>query len=586
MRTSWRTLALLRNYSWLTFLSFVLAFAHMGLGLAVPKLIQLTIDRAIIGHDTGLLAYYGLTLLAVALVRFAAATGRRLASGRVSLEIEYDLRNRLWAHLLAQSFSYLDRWPTGQLMSRVLSDVQNVRMFLGYGLTFFITNLVSMMAISIVLVVTDWRLALLSLSFLPFLLVVTVRFGRRLQPVLRDVQQRLADVTAAAEENIVGSRVVRIFAREDDEFTKFANRSGGVFAASVAAARIRAIYIPLTAFAPNVAVAILLYVGGRQVIYGDLSLGALVAFYSYLMMLVYPAQMIGWLTSLAQRAVASAERVFELLDARSGLPMSRDTRPLRFKHPGGEIDFDDVSFDFDSRPVLKHIDLKIPAGHTVALVGHTGSGKTTLASFIPRFYDPAQGRVLIDGQNVRDLDLADLRGHIGIVTQDPFLFSTSLAENIRWGRPLASDEDVRAAARVAQADDFIAALPDGFDTIVGERGVTLSGGQRQRVALARALIMDPHILILDDATSSVDVVTESRIQKALREITRGRTTLIVAHRASTLSLADEIVVLERGRVAERGTHEALLARGALYARMFGEAVRERRDLDSTGEEAD
>ena len=387
-------------------MGFALAFAQMGLGLLVPRIIQLTINNALIGGETGLLVTYGLALLGIAVVRFVVAVGRRLATGKSSLGIEYDLRNRMWAHLLKQSFSYFDRWPTGQLMSRAMSDVQNVRMFLGYGLVFFATNIVMMVAVAIILLLLDWRWGCMSLAFLPLLLLVTVRFSRRLQPILKDVQQKIADVTAAAEENVVGSRIVRIFAREDDELEKFSDRSYKVFEASVAAARTRAMYIPLIAFIPNLAVAFLLYYGGRQVIDGELTLGSLVAFYSYLMMLVYPAQVIGWLTGLAQRAIASGERVYEVLDAPLEMEERPDARPLRGPDGGppvGAVTFDDVWFSYVDRPVLEAVSLDVPAGRTVAFVGHTGCGKTTLTNLIPRFYDVSAGRVLVDGQDVRDL---------------------------------------------------------------------------------------------------------------------------------------------------------------------------------------
>jgi len=583
MKVFWRILKLLGDYKWLTFVGFALAFAQMGLGLLVPRIIQLTINNALVGGETELLVTYGLALLGIAIVRFIVAVGRRLASGKSSLGIEYDLRNRMWSHLLRQSFSYFDRWPTGQLMSRAMSDVQNVRMFLGYGLVFFATNIVMMVAVAIILLLLDWRMGLMSLAFLPFLLLVTVRFSRRLQPILKDVQQKIADVTAAAEENVVGSRIVRIFAREDDELEKFSDRSYKVFEASVAAARTRAKFIPLIAFIPNLAVAFLLYYGGRQVIDGSLSLGSLVAFYSYLMMLVYPAQVIGWLTGLAQRAIASGERVYEVLDAPLEMEERPDARPLRGPDGGlpiGAVTFDDVWFSYVDRPVLEAVSLDVPAGRTLAFVGHTGCGKTTLTNLIPRFYDTSAGRVLVDGQDVRDLQTADLRSHIGIVTQDPFLFSASIAENIRFGRPEASDDEVKVAAQAAQAGDFIAALPEGYQTVVGERGFTLSGGQRQRIAIARALVMDPRILILDDATSSVDVETEFKIRAALTEVMRGRTTFIIAHRPSTISLADEVVVLDHGHIEERGTHDELMADGGLYAHMFGDAEARHCDLDA------
>jgi ABC-type multidrug transport system fused ATPase/permease subunit len=582
MRTFWRITKLLGDYKWLTAAGFVLAFVQMLLGLVVPRIVQLTINDALIGGNTGLLMRYGLLLLGIAALRFGAGVGRRLTTGKASLGIEYDLRNRLWARLLRQPAGYFDRWPTGQLMSRAMSDVQNVRMFLGYGLVFFSTNLVMMVAVVVLLFAIDWQLALLSMAFLPALLVVTLRFSQRLRPILQDVQQRIADVTEAAEENVVGSRIVRIFAREDDELAKFSERSYRVFEASVKAARVRAVYIPLISLIPNLAVAFLLYYGGRQVIEGGMTLGALVAFYSYLMMFVYPAQVVGWLTGLMQRAIASGNRVYEILDATLEMEERPDARPLLGPGGGdpiGSVTFENVDFSYADRPVLRAVDLFVPAGRAVALVGHTGCGKTTLTSLIPRFYDPDSGRVLVDGQDIRDVRLADLRRHIGIVTQDPFLFSSSIVDNIRFGRPGASLDDVRAAARAAQAEEFVQGLPEGYETVIGERGLTLSGGQRQRIAIARALVMDPRILILDDATSSVDAETEFKIRRALESVKRGRTTFIIAHRPSTVLLADEVVVLDMGRVTEHGTHQELLAGDTLYARMFGRAQAEHCDLD-------
>jgi ABC-type multidrug transport system fused ATPase/permease subunit len=584
MGTFWRITKLLGDYKWLTIVGFALAFVQMGLGLVVPRVTQLTINNALLGGHTELLVRYGLILLGVAALRLVVGVARRITTGKASLGIEYGLRNRAWAHLLRQPPSYYDRWPTGQLMSRLMSDIQNVRMFLGYGLVFFTTNIVMMVAVVVILFMLDWKLAALSMLFLPALLVVTLRFSRRLRPILQDVQQRIADVTEAAEENVVGSRIVRIFAREDDELEKFSRRSYRVFEASVAAARVRAVYIPLIAFIPNLAVALLLYYGGRQVIDGQMTLGSLVAFYSYLMMFVYPVQVIGWLTGIAQRAIASGNRVYEVLDAPLEMPERPDAVPLPGAAAGaagraGAVTFEHVSFGYAGRPVLEDVSLEVPAGRTVALVGHTGCGKTTLTNLVPRFYDTGAGRVLVDGVDVRDLLLASLREDIGVVTQDPFLFSISIADNIRMGRPEATLEQVREAAKAAQADEFIEALPEGYDTVIGERGHTLSGGQRQRIAIARALVMDPRILILDDATSSVDAETELKIRRALQEVTYGRTTFIIAHRPSTISLADEIVVMDKGRLVERGTHEGLMTGDTLYARMFGRAEAEHVDLD-------
>ena len=569
MKTFWRITKLVGEYRWLMAAGFALALVQLGLSLTIPAITRQVINKALIGGDHRLLIVYGVTLIGVGVVRLGASVGRRMTTGKVSLGVEYDLRNRVWDHLLRQPFGYFDRWQTGQLMSRVVADISNVRMFLGYGLIFFTTNLFQMGAVTVLLFLLNWKLAIIALAFFPVLLGVALRFSRQLHPVLRDVQQKIADVTTVAEENVTGSRIVKIFAREEDELAKFSERSTAVFDASISAARLRAFYIPLIGFLPSIAVAVLLWYGGRQVIGGHLSLGSLVAFYSYLMMLVYPAQMLGWLTGLAQRAIASGERVYEILDAPLEMTESADARPLA--DPRGAVHFKSVSFAYPGRPVLVDVDLDVPAGKTLALVGHTGCGKTTLTNLIPRFYDVSGGRVLVDGEDVRALTFASLRAHIGIVNQDPFLFSATIAENIRFGRPEATDAEVHEAAGRAQAAAFIDFLPEGYDTIIGERGLTLSGGQRQRIAIARALVMNPRILILDDATSSVDVETEFKIRAALAEVMRGRTTFIIAHRPSTISLAEEIVVLDHGRIVERGTHAELIAGDTLYSRMFGRA---------------
>jgi ABC-type multidrug transport system fused ATPase/permease subunit len=434
--------------------------------------------------------------------------------------------------------------------------------------------------VTAIVLLIDWQLALVALAVTPVLAAVAFLYSRASHPVFKEVQQRLADVTTIAEENIVGVNVVKAFAQEAPEERKFGARNEAVFAETVRAARLRAFYTPLLSFLPMLAQAAVLLAGGHRVYAGELTLGAFIAFNVYVLMLVFPLRMLGYWISEFQRAIASGERIFEVIDEPEDVAEAPDARPL--PAGGGRIRFEHVTFGYDpARPVLQDVDLEIEPGTTVALIGHTGSGKTTLTALVPRFYDVTEGRVLVDGVDVRDVRLADLRGAIGIVSQDPFLFSATVRENIAFGAPGATDEDVERAARMAQAHDFIAALPNGYDTVIGERGITLSGGQRQRVAIARAILVDPRILVLDDATASVDATTEAKIRLGLREAMRGRTTLIVAHRLSTISLADEIVVLERGRVVARGTSLELEATSDVYREIAAHGLVQARVLTET-----
>ena len=574
MRTFVRLLAFLRPYRWSLALSVLLAVGSQAAAVTIAFLTGEALQGAVEAEKLSELWTIALAVLLVGLARALFMVGRRLISGRQALGVEYDMRDAIYAKLLRLSFGFYDRHQTGQLMSRATVDLQAVRFFLGYGLIFFFQHILTIVGVTIALFVLDWQLALAATAFTPVLVVLAYRYSRVSHPVLRDVQQRMADVATVAEENIVGVHVVKSFAQEGNEASKFAGRTESVFVRSIDANRQRATYVPLLSFLPLIAQATVLLLGGRMVANGTLGLDAFFAFNVLVLMLVMPLRMLGMWIGQAQRATASGERIFEVIDELEDVTDAPDARHL----PAGEgrIVFERAGFGYAAgRPVLAGIDLEIEPGRTVALIGHTGSGKTTLASLVPRFYDVAEGRVAIDGANVRDVELASLRRAVGIVAQDPFLFSATVRENIAFGAPAASDEDVVRAARLAQAHEFIEELPNGYETVIGERGITLSGGQRQRIAIARALILDPRILILDDATASVDATTEARIRLGLREAMKGRTTLIVAHRLSTIALADELVVLDRGRIAARGTQEELLEGSPVFREIYEHGLLER-----------
>ena len=574
MRTFVRLLGFLRPYRWSLAVSVLLAVGSQAAAVAIAFLTGDALGGAVEGEELSELWTIALAVLLVGLARALFMVGRRLISGRQALGVEYDMRDAVYAKLLRLSFGFYDRHQTGQLMSRATVDLQAVRFFLGYGLIFFFQHILTIVGVTIALFVLDWRLALAATAFTPVLVILAYRYSRVSHPVLRDVQQRMADVATVAEENIVGVHVVKSFAQEKNEASKFAGRTESVFARSVDANRQRATYVPLLSFLPLMAQATVLLLGGRMVANGSLGLDAFFAFNVLVLMLVMPLRMLGMWIGQAQRATASGERIFEVIDEPEDVTDAPDARALP---PGdGRIVFERAGFGYAvGRPVLAGIDLEIEPGQTIALIGHTGSGKTTLASLVPRFYDVSKGRVTIDGVDVRELTLASLRRAIGIVAQDPFLFSATVRENIAFGAPAADDEDVVRAARLAQAHEFIEELPNGYETVIGERGITLSGGQRQRIAIARALILDPRILILDDATASVDATTEARIRLGLREAMKGRTTLIVAHRLSTIALADELVVLDRGRIAARGTQEELLEGSPVFREIYEHGLLER-----------
>ncbi len=569
-----RLLGFLKPYKWSLAVSIVLAVGSQAAAILIAYLTGAGLEEAITADAHSDLYKIAGLVLAVGTARAVFMAGRRLISGRQALGVEFDMRNALYAKLLRLSFGFYDRHQTGQLLSRATIDLQTVRFFLGYGLIFFFQNVLTIIGATVIMFAVNWRLALVATAVTPLIVIIAYRYSSVSHPVLRDVQQKMADVATVAEENIVGVHVVKSFAQERNELQKFADRSERVFSRSLDANRQRALYVPLLSFLPLLMQAGVLLVGGRMVVRGDLDFGTFFFFNVLVIMLVMPLRMLGMWIGQSQRATASGERIFEVMDEPEEISDKADATELP---PGeGRVQYEHVTFEYaPGRPVLQDIDLTLEPGRTVALIGHTGSGKTTLATLVPRFYDVTSGRLTIDGADVRDVKLQSLRREIGIVSQDPFLFSAPVRENIAFGRPDATDEEVVRAATLAQAHEFIDELPDGYDTVIGERGITLSGGQRQRLAIARALITEPRILILDDATASVDATTEAKIRLGLREAMKGRTTIIIAHRLSTISLADELVVLDGGRIVGRGTDEELLQTNPVYRDIHEHGLLER-----------
>jgi ABC-type multidrug transport system fused ATPase/permease subunit len=551
----------------------VLAVGSQATGIVATFLAGSVAD-ALHHHERHRLPWLVGAILALGVVRAATMAGRRLIAGKQALAVELDMRTAVYAKLVRLSFGFYDRHQTGQLMSRATVDLQGVRFFLGYGLIFFFQHIFTIAGVALVVFFINWKLALISIAISPGLIAVAYRYSHVSHPLLRDVQQKMADVATVAEENIVGVHVVKSFAQEGAEQRKFERRSEDVFGLSVRANRQRAFYVPMLSFLPLLAQAAILLVGGRMVAHSTLSIGSFVRFNLFLAMLVMPLRSLGMWIGQAQRATASGERIFQVIDEPEEIGDAAGAGEL--PDGPGRVTFAGVTFGYDhARPVLHDIDLDLEAGTVVALIGHTGAGKTSLASLIPRFYDVQHGSLSIDGADVRNVTLASLRREIGVIAQDPFLFSATVRENIAFGQPDATDDDVMRAAQLAQASEFIETLPEGYDTVIGERGITLSGGQRQRIAIARALVVDPRILILDDATASVDATTEAKIREGLREAMRDRTTIIIAHRLSTIALADEIVVLDDGRIVARGSQEELAESNDVYREIREHGMLER-----------
>ncbi len=562
-----RCFGYLRPYWRLTASAYLIILGINALALVIPQLIRWIVDRGIGGQDVGLLGGSVLALLGLTLLKGALSFVQGRWTEIASQNVAYDLRNAIHHKLSSLSFSYHDHAQTGQLLSRAIQDVERIRFLTGRATLRLIEGATLLLGTLVVLLWMNPRLALLALATMPLLVFVAFRFGRRFRPLSLEIQQQLAVLTTRVEQNLRGARVVKAFAQEQAETARFDHENDHWFGLSTLAARLRAFNVPLIDLIASVGTVFIIWYGGSLVIRGQLTLGELVAFSTYLGQLVQPTRRLGMIIPALAMAAAAGERIFEILDAVSEVQDAPDAIPL--PPVRGHVRFERVSFAYFGRHrVLKGLSFEALPGQVIALLGATGSGKSTIINLIPRFYDPSGGRITLDGYDTRRVTLSSLRDQIGIVLQETTLFAATIRENIAFGCPDAAELDIIAAAEAAQAHQFIVDMPHGYDTEVGERGVTLSGGQKQRVAIARALLKDPRILILDDALSSVDTETERLIQLALERLMRGRTSFVIAQRLSTVRLADLILVLEKGRIAASGTHEELLRTSGLYAEIY------------------
>jgi ATP-binding cassette, subfamily B, bacterial len=573
-----RALPILASHKGIFITSLVLSFVGLLIQVQVPNLLNDALDNSV-QHHTVPLHHYVIWIVALAVGGGIVGYIARLFLFKTAYAIEFDFRNIIYEHLTNMSFPFYDRVQSGQLISRANSDIRSVQMYMTFGPSILVQCGVSVVAFAFMLSI-DVPLAFVAMATMPFVVLVGIKMRQSMFPVSWLIQSRLADVATIVDENINGVRVVKSFAAEEQQLNALAQAAEKVQWGYVKDADLRAKWTPAIQNLPQVGLVLVLLFGGYLVIHGHLQLGAILAFNGYLLMMQAPFTLLGMIIMMGQRAAASADRIYEILDE----------HPTVVDRPGavdlidcvGDMRFDSVDFAYGDPSVgtlgplvLDHFDLHLRPGETVALVGRTGSGKSTVARLLTRFYDVTGGAVRIDGHDVRDLTLASLRAQVGIVLDEPFLFSVSIRDNIAYGRPDADLADIEAAAVAAGADGFIRELPDGYDSIVGERGYTLSGGQRQRIAIARTLLVNPPILILDDATSAIDVQVEQRIHRSLEVLMEGRTTLIIAHRLSTISLADRVVLLDGGRIVADGTHAELLESTPLYAEVLAQAEAER-----------
>ena len=560
----------LGQYRRLTVLSIAGALLWMAMTVAVPFINKTVIDESISAREPDLLGPLVSILVAAGILKALGIAGRRFFAFQFSFRAEADLRHRIFEHIQRLEFAYHDIVPTGELMARGSSDLSQVRLIFAM-LPITVANMGLFVVVAAVMVVIDPVLGLVAALSVPGLLFLARRYARKVLAASFAVQQRLADRSSVGEEAVGGIRVVKSYGQEEQETSRVARTADRIYERTVDLLKDRSTYVPVFEALPAIAGAVILAVGGIRVIQGDMTFGEFVAFTEYMVILNFPLRITGWFMAELPRASAASARIVELLDEAPNIV--DPTAPVPFPSGGGSLEFHGVSFSYpDGPPVLDGVDLEIPAGTSVALVGSTGSGKTTLAYLLPRYYDVTSGEILLDGTDIRSVAVAELRREVSVVFEDSFLFSRSIRDNIAFGCPDATDDEVQAAAVLARADGFINELDEGYDAVVGERGYSLSGGQRQRISLARAVLRSPRVLILDDATSSVDAVTEEEIRAALRQVMEHRTTIIIAHRPSTLQLADRVVFIDEGRVAATGSHEELLEFNPRYAEVLADTM--------------
>ncbi len=567
-----RSLILLGKYRSRAVSVYALALAVNGLTVIIPQTIRWIIDAGIIQQNRSLLLLSLLGLIALTIIKGLVDYVLGRWTEVVSQGVAYDIRNTIYDKLSSLSFAYHDQAQTGQLLARSISDVERIRFLTGRGVLRLFQSSTLMLLTFAALLLMNPQLALLSMLLMPVLGYIAFRFGRIFRPLSLDLQQQLAEMTTVLEQNLRGSRIVKAFAQEDAEIRRFEEKNRDWFALARKQVIVQTQHIPLLDFIASLSTVAIIWLGGRLVIENTLTIGELVAFTTYLGQLISPVRRLGVIIPAVAMASAAGERIFTIIDAKSEVSDAPDARPL--PPIEGQVRFEDVSFSyFNQRTVLNKLNFQAEPGEVVALLGATGSGKSTIINLIPRFYDVTGGRIQVDGHDVRGVRLNSLRGQIGMVLQETILFAASIRENIAFGVDEATETEVIEAAKAAQAHDFIMAMPDGYETRVGERGATLSGGQKQRIAIARALLKNPRILLLDDATSSVDAETERLIQQALERLMEGRTSFIIAQRLSTVRMADKVLVLQDGQVAASGTHEELLRESGLYAEIYHRHLR-------------